>query len=161
MTVPVAQVSHQIAGRLRVRIPSLKGDAKYLHSIKNEFSGLKGITGVEINPMTGSVLFHLGDISLKTITDHALSRGFFRLDEPVASSVGLQQRITVAFNGFNDKMKSFTGGELDVASIAFIALAGAGIYQIRKGNFAAPAWYTAFWYALNIFLKSSKSGELS
>lgn len=161
MTTPVAQVSHQIAGRLRVRIPSMKGNAKHLDSIKNEFSGIKGITGVEINPMTGSVLFHLGDISLKTITDHALSRGFFRLDEPVASPVGLQQRMTGAFEGFNDKMKSFTGGELDVAGLSFLFLVGAGVYQIRKGNFAAPAWYTAFWYALNIFLKSNKSGELS
>lgn len=161
MTTPAAQVSHQIAGRLRVRIPSRKGDAKYLDSIKNEFSGIKGITGVEINPMTGSVLFHLGDISLKTITDHALSRGFFRLQEPVASPVGLQQRMTGAFEGFNDKMKSFTGGELDIAGLSFLFLVGAGLYQIRQGNFAAPAWYTAFWFALNIFLKSNKSGELS
>lgn len=161
MTTPVAQVSHKIAGRLRVRIPSRKGDAKYLDSIKNEFSGIKGINGVEVTPLTGGVLFHLGDISVKALAEHALSCGFFRLQEPVASPVGLQQRLTGAFEGFNDKMKSFTGGELDIAGLSFLFLVGAGVYQIRKGNFAAPAWYTAFWYALNIFLKSNKSGELS
>jgi hypothetical protein len=34
---------------------------------------------------------------------------------------------------------------------------GAGIYQIARGNFAAPAWYTAFWYALGLF--GNKGGK--
>jgi hypothetical protein len=44
-----------------------------------------------------------------------------------------------------------TGGELDIPSVFFAALLISGIYQIARGNMAAPAWYTAFWYAFGIF----------
>ena len=43
---------------------------------------------------------------------------------------------------------------MDLGTASFGALLIMGIYQISRGNFMAPAWYTAFWYALNIFLKS-------
>ena len=36
---------------------------------------------------------------------------------------------------------------------------GMGGYEISRGRFATPAWYTAFWYALNIFLKGLQDQE--
>jgi len=38
--------------------------------------------------------------------------------------------------------------------MAILSLLGLGLYQILRGNFRAPPWYTAFWYALGIFTKS-------
>jgi hypothetical protein len=35
-----------------------------------------------------------------------------------------------------------------------MGLLGTGIYQIVRGNFGAPPWYTAFWYAFGVFTKS-------
>lgn len=42
----------------------------------------------------------------------------------------------------------------DLPGMAFLTLLGVGIYQLVRGNFAAPPWYTAFWYAMGIFTKS-------
>ncbi len=51
-----------------------------------------------------------------------------------------------------------TGGGLYLPGATFVALVGAGVYKIAQGKFAAPAWYMAFWYALNIFLRAREKG---
>jgi hypothetical protein len=61
------------------------------------------------------------------------------------------------FGEIENKIEKVTGGSLDISEMAFLALLGAGIFQIGKGNLTAIPWYTAFWYALNIFLKSDTS----
>ena len=68
----------------------------------------------------------------------------------------IYQRFTGTFHQVNTQIQGFTKGELDVPTLSFIALLAVGIYQISRKNFTAPAWYTAFWYALNIFLKSKE-----
>jgi len=155
-----AYVSHQAPGRLRIKIPSKKGDSRYFEAIKSGFAGLGGIDDLQANPVTGSVLFLLKGASTEAIASHALSRGIFKLHEKSSNApIGLQQRMSGTFKGMNDQIKSLTGNELDIAGAAFLVLIGAGIYEISRGNFTAPAWYTAFWYALNILLKSNKGIE--
>jgi hypothetical protein len=60
------------------------------------------------------------------------------------------------FAGLDKRIKDLTGGSHNIGALAFLALAGVGVYQIARGNFTAPAWYTAFWYAMNIFFKSDE-----
>jgi hypothetical protein len=85
-----------------------------------------------------------------------VEKGFFHLTYSPPRQVTIQQSVTRSFKSIDTKVKDYTQGTTDIGGLAFLALAGAGIYQISKGNFAAPAWYTAFWYALNVFLKTNK-----
>lgn len=153
--LPSAYISHRTTGRLRVKIPSRKGDRSYLLSLKERFSGLKGIEAVEINPLTGSVLIvHSSDE--RTIAGYAAVNSLFILQGLDSSPAGLQQRISKAFGSVNSQLKTATSGEIDMGGLAFLVLLGFGIYQISMGNLTALPWYAAFWYALNIFLKSGK-----
>jgi len=47
-----------------------------------------------------------------------------------------------------------TKGFANVPDLVLLTLVGLSAIQISRGNFTAPAWYTALWYALNIFLKA-------
>jgi hypothetical protein len=53
----------------------------------------------------------------------------------------------------HDGLHRFTGGELDLISVAFLGLLVLGIYQLSKDDIPAPPWYTAFWYAFGVFSK--------
>ena len=156
--LPTAFISHRTTGRLRVKIPSKKGDRSFFQSIKEQFSGLKGIEAVEINPLTGSVLIVHGTDE-KTIGGHAAANGLFIVQELNAAPAGLQRRISRAFGSVNSQLKSATSGEIDIGGLAFLVLLGFGVYQISAGNLTALPWYAAFWYALNIFLKSAKDAS--
>jgi hypothetical protein len=151
--LPDAFLSHRTSGRVRIKIPSKKGDRAYFTVLMDELSKYSFIEKIETNPLTGSVLLiYRGDF--ETVVEKAEANNIFRLKESKTNSTDLHRKVSDVFKGINNQIKRITDGGLDLGAITFLSLLGAGIYQISRGNFTAPAWYTAFWYALNIFLKS-------
>jgi hypothetical protein len=148
-----AYISHATTGRFRIRIPSKKGDATFFQSLKELGGKFPNIQEVTVNPVSGSILIKH---SLDPAIMKELARTYFphqagQIDSP---SSNIHRQVTETYNQVDTKIKKFTGGEMDLGTVSFGVLLALGIYQISRGNFMAPAWYTAFWYALNIFLKS-------
>jgi hypothetical protein len=155
--IPDAFLSHRISGRARLKIPSKKGDFHYFKSAKEQLPKCNGIETVEVNSMSGSVLIiHASDI--EKIAEYARNSNIFNLKNNRPDSANLYSTVSKAFKDINGKVRGITGGDMDIAGAAFLILLGLGIYQISRGNFVAPAWYTAFWYALSIFLQSVNKG---
>ncbi|MFI5304684.1 MAG: HMA2 domain-containing protein [Nitrospiria bacterium] len=160
--LPEAFITHFISGRVRIKIPSKKGDDAYFLSIKERFSGLPGVQKIEINSLTGSILilhtFDPESLDVKELKAYTELNSLFRLEGggpgPNRPSLKIRKRFGETFQGLNQKMKDLTNEEIDLPTLAFMLLLGIGIYQIGAGNFAAPAWYVAFWYAMNIFLQA-------
>ena len=78
----------------------------------------------------------------------------FRLEKREQQQTTMSRRISETFKSLNKEVANFTVGEINLPGVAFLALLAMGIYQISRGNFVAIPWYTAFWYAMNIFLKA-------
>lgn len=172
---PEAYLVHITPGRLRIRIPSRKRDLAYFSYLVEELSGFQGIERIEANPTTGGVLIiHTGEF--KGLEECASAKQLFTIKESISGSGNpsqdenteikgqpseskekktytetLMQRMGDSFRDLDKRTSEFTNGELDLASTAFVGLLSLGIYQFFKGRFALPAWYTAFWYALNIY----------
>ncbi len=155
-----AYIVHRMPGRFRIRVPSKKGDSVYFSAVRDALSSLDGVEGVTVSPSTGSILVH-GRVSQEDVIEQARSQGLFVLKEgPATETTTFHDAVAGQFSGLNERVKNFTGASFDLPALAFVGLVGAGIYQIARGNFTGPAWYTAFWYALGIFGKSS-SGKSS
>lgn len=154
--LPDAFLSHKIQGRVRLKIPSKKGDLLYFKNLKDQLLRFNGIERLEVNPVSGSILIHTSD--LEKIAEYARDKNIFALKNNRPRFTNIYFTVSKIFKDTDRKVRGITGGDMDIAGLAFISLLGLGIYQISRGNFAAPAWYTAFWYALNIFLKSGNKG---
>jgi copper chaperone CopZ len=149
-----AYVVHRVPGRLRIRVPSKKGDTVYFGAVKEALTSLEGVEDVVVSPSTGSILVH-GRALAEDAIERARSQGFFVLKEkPTAEATTFHDAVAGQFRTLNERVRDLTGSSFDLPALAFVCLVGAGIYQIFRGNFTAPAWYTAFWYALGIFGKS-------
>ena len=147
---PSAHISHATKGRVRFKIPSKKGHARFFTNVKDVLEKNARVSGVVIDPVTGSVLVtHNTDTA--SIIKLAESNKFFKLGRRRPQ---ISNNLVESFKCLDSKLRSATDGELDLPTTSFLTLAGVGIYEIARGNFVAPAWYTAFWYALNIFLKA-------
>lgn len=161
--LPEAHITHQAAGRLRMKIPAQKGNAAFFSSLKERFSSFPGVQKVEVNPLTGSVLvlhtIDLKEVDFKMISEYTQQSGLFRLGQPNTSNGSVSQRMVESFQGVNRKVEQFTGGEVDLPTLAFVGLLGFGIFDMARGKTAAPAWHVAFWYALNIFLSNQRNKE--
>jgi Heavy metal associated domain 2 len=154
-----AYLSHVSKGRLRLKIPSRKRDAGFFIQLQTALSTVPGFEQVQGNPLSGSLLIlHADPVELPEVI------ASLKKTSPAPGLNGnsskkpntVYRKVTSTFRQVNKGVRGFTGGELDVPTLSFIALLAVGIYQISRKNFTAPAWYTAFWYALNIFLKSKK-----
>jgi len=157
--LPRAHISHSTATRLRVKIPSKKGDAAYFQALKDHFSRFRSVDETHVNPLTGSLLL-LSRVSAKTIAQFGAANSLFKLLPPEPNKSTLNEKVLNWFASFNEGIKVSSGGEWDIPSIAFVGLVGAGIYEICMGNILFPAWYTAFWYASSVLL-SAKSSKVS
>ena len=155
MSVEAYEV-YRSAGRLRLRIPSKKRDPAYFRKLVDHFTDFSGIEEFLVNPLTGTVLF-IHSMEVDEIAGHAREHGLFSL----ASHSGVKQHDTIfeaaskTMATWNYQLKRSTGGSVDLPSLLFLGLVVSGFYQISKGNFKAPPWYTAFWYALGIFSKAA------
>lgn len=158
--VPEAQITHEIPGRMRMRIVSRRGDQQFFAVLKDRLAALDGIEAVETNSVTGSILLfhHMDKDSLATF---AAEKGLFVVHSSCTQSDPLSGKVVRSFQQMDRHLTSSTGGELDLPSLSFLVLLGIGVYEILRGNFMAPAWYTAFWYAFSVLMSahSRRSSE--
>jgi hypothetical protein len=153
--LPEAYINHIIPGRLRVKIPLKKRDTGFFEDIYQSLSACEGIKTVEVNPVTGSVLvIHMLDS--KKIAAYAEEHNLFRIESVnyLQKQTYVSRKISETFSSFNKKVTLSTKGFANIPDLVLLALVGLSILQVSRGNFTAPAWYTAIWYALNIFLKA-------
>lgn len=157
MKLPWAHVSHRSAKRLRIRIPSEKGNSAYFESLRKTLSGYKGVESAEVNGLTGSLLLVGDRIDLESLAGFGEAHHLFTIqdasDNPPGNPGHLPGRAVRPIQGMQRAMDQMTGGNLNLTGLIFFVLLGSGAYQILRGNFGAPPWYTAFWYAFGVFTK--------
>lgn len=150
--LPDAAVAHRSRGRVRIKVPSKKGDQSYFSLLRERLLKHPGIKEVKVNPTTASALI-IHELDDKTLGNIADDEKLFDLGVLVLEKAHLPGYLRDIFKGFDSKVKTFTGNELDVRTLTFLALLAVGAFQIGRGKTTTPPWHQAFWYALNIFLK--------
>jgi len=143
---PDAYVGHLSPGRVRIKIPSRKKQEPYFSSLQEEFAKAPGITAVEANPVTGSLLIRhkLDDAALCALL-HVYN---VKLpSEDMGASSGVHKEVATIVGGMNRRVKSFSRGALNLEAVAAIALIGSTVYQISRGRVTAIPWYNGIWYA--------------
>jgi hypothetical protein len=137
-----------------MRIPSEKGHPDFFSSVKGKLVKMQQLQMLEASAVTGTVLMVADRIDIEAVAEFAEEEGLFRLRTTQHEPVPLSHRIAEHVRDVSGWVHRLTGGEADLAGMAFVALLGVGLYEIMRGNFKTPPWYTAFWYALGVFTKS-------
>jgi hypothetical protein len=152
--LPEAFVGHRTPQRLRVRIPSKKGKTLYFSAVTERFGRQKDLALAEVNHRTGSVLFIGDSLDVNAIAEHARKEGLFDLGPSGNAPPHVARSVAAPLGNLSGQVRSFTGGHLDLPGIVFVGLLTVGVVEIARGNFGAPPWYTAFWYAFGVFSRS-------
>jgi hypothetical protein len=153
MTLPAALVGHRTAERIRLRIPSRKGEPEYFSAVREALVKSLPSVDLDVNPATGSVLMKGAGMDEAAIASIGEKHALFSLEARPSGNDSLSKRIAAPFRDLSRSVDQFSGGQLDLPGMAFLALIGVGVYQIARGNITAPPWYSAFWYALGLFTK--------
>jgi len=156
--IPNAIIAHASVGRLRIKIPSQRGNLDALKSSGDQIAACPGILSIEVNPATGSMLL-LHQTSVREIAEYARLKGLFSLQEqrdPKAPSANVRRNVGETFKRFDEQIQSLTDGEMDLRGFVGAGLVVAGTAQILTGNVGAIPWFTAYWYAFHMFSRTSE-----
>jgi hypothetical protein len=152
--LPPATISHRTHGRLRIRVASRKGDREFFSHLQQTLQKKMELQSIQTNALTGSVLILDPDIDVAVVSDQAAANNLFALQDRDPKKVPLAKSLMIPIQEADQKIKGFTGGEVDILGAIFILLCIYGLLEIFRGNAKSPPWYTAFWYAFGIFTKS-------
>jgi Heavy metal associated domain 2 len=125
MMLPSATVEHVLTGRLRVRVPGLRGNHSFFRSAIETLSQHPEISAVIVNPSTGSILIeHTTDP--ESLGEFAVERGLFEVSRVPSTPAG--RMITSS------------------PKIATSGLVVLGVVQAARGEVLGPATEN-FWNA--------------
>ncbi len=151
MPLDEAQLTHLIAGRLRIRIRARRRDAAFFAEMSRRLAQCEGVTEVRANPLTGSVLIRHATTP-DAIAAYADRHGLFELPVAQVSSdetARARARMLMprdAVRIARRKTEPDEERERRRARRLSATLAGLGTLQTVRGQVMAPA-LTLFWYA--------------
>lgn len=139
--IPRALLDYLAAGRLRLRVPSRRGDTAYFQRVTDGLKGAAGVVRVDCNPRTASVLLLLeptvGAVQVRQI---GTQRGLFALDRAAPRADVVLNAAGEQLARFCQRLAVVTGGRPAPADLLVgLLLLGLGVRQLLHGEIMAPA----------------------
>jgi len=150
---PEGFLAHSTDTRLRIKIPSKRGDRSYFGRLQEECRRFLAYRSVHVSPSAASILLEDEGIDVEAFLQFAETRGFFRLNPEAGAAAPIEKRVLRPLRQFSSRILAFTSGEVDLKKAIFVGLLAIGALQVFRGRLPMPPWYTAFWYAFGIFTK--------
>jgi hypothetical protein len=170
-----AELAHHVPGRLRIKIPTARGNVALLESMRTVFAGIEGIQAVNIKPDSGSLVL-LYDPALEDemearfrghVQDHVAVHAGERFGDEVdemarkieAEAEYLAQRSHWArvsvdlFKEVDRQLKIVSGNVLDLKIVLALGLAVV-TFSYVGAEAATPMWITLVLFALNHFMET-------
>jgi Heavy metal associated domain 2 len=152
--LPVATISHQTSGRIRLRISAKRRDAAYFSALQEELRHCPGVLGVESNPLTGSVLIHHRSAP-RALIDYAQERQLFSTrpwEDAKSPPSRFSDRLSGRFAKLNQTLGDHTRGEIGLSDVAVLSLVGLSLFQIFVKKKVLPTGVALLWYATSLHL---------
>jgi cation transport ATPase len=171
------QIAHQVPGRIRMKIPSAKGNPELLAEIQKTFSVVPGIEEVSVNPETGSVVlrydpdrhddFHAG--FAHRYEQHAGHHPHHPPKAPSNEIDALASKIEEEANflaehsqtakavvdfcrHWDKEIKLASGNKVDLKMVMCVGLVGFMIFEVGAAA-ATPVWVTLTLFGMNHFIE--------
>lgn len=145
--LPFAFVTHQVDGRVRLRVPAMRRQDEYFERMRQRLASLPGLRRLTTNTRTASVLIEYSG-QIEALDELGPRLGLFEIqNRPHPHS--LSEWLYTITTHPDDILKRVTDGRVDAAGLVALALTGMGISQIVRGH-ALPAGWTLLWNATNL-----------
>jgi hypothetical protein len=136
--LPHAQIVHQSGQRTRFRLPSCKGDPDYFAMAERALKLCEGVTAVETNPFTGSILvLHTTDRA--QLIEYAEKTRLFTLTAPTRPSRSALAEASQSIDRLDAHLQRISGGAFALDETLFAALVGLSLLQVARGQIISPA----------------------
>ncbi len=136
--IPVAYVEHQLPGRVRLRVPSRRGEVPFFEKVVRELSKHPAVRELNATPLTGSITLQYAE-PLRPITAAAADQGLF---ETSRSEPTLKTRPSTQQAGTRPSKQQASDHPTRASGLAAglaTGLSGLCIFQFVQGNVLGSA----------------------
>jgi Heavy metal associated domain 2 len=170
---PKLEIAHQIPGRIRMKVPSAKGNPEQLESYKEILGAIPGIESIDVNPETGSIVlrydpkaqdhFHAG-FQQHMHEQHGqhhrppkneidqLATTIEREAEYLAEHSHVARVFVEACRNADRNIKLHSHNMLDLKMLLAIGVIGITVFEVGAAA-ATPVWVTLALFGLNHFIE--------
>ncbi len=127
---------HAVRGRARLRLVGERGNAEFFAKAEAALRSVAGVTDVEVNPDTGSIVIHYQG-TWEAIEQGLATGGFITVAHGLPPASPLERVCRLA-SDLNGKLAHSTRGHADLCSLAVVGLLGAAAVQILRGKILPP-----------------------
>jgi len=172
------RVVHAIPGRIRLKVAQVRANPVLAGEIQTRLSSVHGITAVEANPVTGSVLLlyearglaspgalhglveHLTPL-FPDVDVNNLESWLTQPANGTTSDSSLTGGVSAFFGALNTRVNSLTSGGADLRILLPLTLFLLGVRGIvASERLVFPTWYDLLWFSLGtFFMLNPRPGE--
>jgi hypothetical protein len=157
-------VAHHLPHRTRLKLPREHRDAATIKKLQDSIKNTPGVSAVEINQRTGSVLIHHDeDPEILTNVSHAIDDVAGELFEVLLEAGGVEipglsifaHVIREQLSGLDNRLAVATNNVIDLKMLVPLAFFGAGVIQSKRHLGwldQVPAW-VLFYFAYDAYMK--------
>jgi hypothetical protein len=157
---PEARVSHRTRSRVRVRIPSRRGDAGYFETLRERLSRHRDVEDIRVNPLTGSLLLVASEGARDALRVLDEFEDLLSLVEaPKEPLARISDQTVQPIFKLDKRLNQMTGGLFGMNDLVFNGMIAMGLFQIFRGRIEAPPWYTAFLVAHSIYFRAMRGED--
>jgi hypothetical protein len=169
---PKLEIAHQIPGRIRMKVPSAKGNPEQLEGYKEILSAIPGIESIDVNPDTGSIVLrydpdahdsfhagfhqhlheHHGHRPRPTNEIDALANKIEQEAEYLAEHSELARAFVEMCRSADRQIKVHSHNMLDLKMLLAIGVIGVTVFEVGAAA-ATPVWVTLALFGLNHFIE--------
>jgi hypothetical protein len=132
--IPIAYVEHQLPGRVRLRVPSRRGEVPFFENVVQELSKHPAIRELSASPLTGSITLRYFE-PLQSITAAAADQRLFET-----------RRLEPQSNASEPKRAPRLSEGSGLTNGIATGLSGLGLLQMTQGNILGSA-AESLWHA--------------
>jgi hypothetical protein len=165
-------IAHQVPGRVRMKVPSGKGNPELLEQMKQTLTAIPGIEEVIINPDTGSLVLHYdtdhhdqfhGHLEHHTGGHHrppptneidAMANKIQQEAEFLAENSHTARVIVDFFKQVDQQIKTSSHNTIDLKIVLAFGIASFTIMEVGA-NAATPVWVTLAMFGLNHLIEAN------
>jgi hypothetical protein len=172
MTAYTTQVTHFLPGRLRMKSGKVKHNFPFAREVERTLVGVRGVRGVEANPVTGSVLVLYDPQAPEALSALLTCTEFLELSPRQGDLEQLEDWLAAAVNGvhpdtaaplnvgisklfgsLNASIAQATSGWGDLRSLVPLTLFFLGVRSLlATEKLVFPTWYDFLWFAFSAFV---------
>jgi hypothetical protein len=147
-----AYAVHRLPGRVRLKVPSRRNDRPFFDELARRLKRLDAVTDVRTNPTTGSILVeHKGEIA--DLAKDILGGEAGDLIELALSLPPVARRVRAEIAEIDGAVQHFTGGQIDLGTLASLGLLALAALQMFRGRQATNV-VSLGWYASELLRRS-------